>query len=204
MARCKKMVEEHHSPSTRFWGYSPELVVLKVLTGRDQHRDRHDTLPCAVDVGPGVDKSLAAEYGLTLLRALSAKDADDNGRVAVHINLALFGHGLRRRLISGRFQAGQKFALGLDAAVDINRHEAVSQQQIESFGVVGLESAVPGVVQRQHMRSLVGLGRRLRHQIRAKAERQCENEDWFHDERLLLVRPTAQHFSAIFWNSATS
>lgn len=103
-------------------------------------------MPGSIDFDPGVDETLAVDVRLAFLGAFDAEDADDHCGVSIDLHVGLFGDGLRG-LIVGGLDAGEEFAFGGDAAIDIDGLHGVREEHVESFGVFFFEGEVPGLLQ---------------------------------------------------------
>jgi len=112
--------------------------------------------------------------------ALGAKHALHKRRASIHIGVALFGDGLRGRLIAGLLQAGQELPLGLYAAINVDGNKGIGEQQVERLGVVVFEGAVSGIVECEDVGPFIRLTGALRHGGPHQAKGEEEKEDRFH------------------------
>jgi hypothetical protein len=140
---------------------NPADLICCWLRG-DQRAGAGDALPGAVDLDPGVGEAFAVHVGLSFFGALYAKRPDHYGGIPVHLHIALLGHGLGR-LITRRLNAGQEFALGGNAAVDIDGYKGAGEDHVQGLGVLGFEGVVPCVFKRKDTASFIVNAFLLRH-----------------------------------------
>ena len=71
---------------------------------------------------PRVDEPFAVDIRFSFFYTLDAEDPDDDSGIAVDLNVDLLIHRLRR-LILGRFDAGEKLGFIGDTTVDFHPDE---------------------------------------------------------------------------------
>src|SRR6266849_10380871 len=132
-----------------------------LLFRSDQRARRGHTLPRSTDLYPGIEKSFAVNVGLAFLRPFESKPSDDYSHIPVHLDVALFGDGLRW-LVVRRLDTRQKFALGRNASVDVDGYKRISQEHVQRLGVFCFQSAIPCIFKRHHAPALVAHAALLR------------------------------------------
>ncbi len=100
-------------------------------------------LPCLLLFNPGVGETFAVNVRFAFLGSFHAKNSDDDGGIAVDLNVHFFIEGLRW-LIVGRFDAGEKLAFVGHAAVNFDGDEGFCQKHVQRFGVLLFDGVAPG------------------------------------------------------------
>src|SRR5438309_11639253 len=101
-----------------------------LLFRSDQRARCGHTLPRSTDLYPGIEKSFAVHVGFAFLRPFDSKHSDDYRDIPLHLDVTLFGDGLRW-LVVRRLDTRQKFALRGNASVDVDRYKRICQQHVQ-------------------------------------------------------------------------
>ncbi len=111
--------------------------------------------------------------GLPFFGAFYAERSDHDCGIPIDLHVALLGDGLGR-LIVRRLNTGQKFALGGNAAVNIDGYKGVGKDHVQSLRVFGLQGVIPRVFKRKNAASFIVNAFLLRHR-QGNAQQQNPN-----------------------------